>query len=145
MQDLEQFTCIMYGNARETSVDSLRVKMLKKMCGDDEVLSTKSKIDLSRIPPCRDSLVPHSQRSNHRMACHKRAQQQIIEKPKPDDPNQGWTKEENGVLQPIWSNGPILPLSLIDLLSSDWEVDDEDDEECEYMDYDDIFDDEDDE
>jgi len=136
----------MYGHTRDSSVDTVRVKMLKKMVGDDEVLNTKSKIDLSRIPPCHDSLVPHTQRSNHRLACHKRAHQQIIEKPKPYDPDQGWIKSQNGVLEPKWSNGPILPLSLIDLLNSEWEEDLEDDgEECEHMDYDDVYDDEDDE
>ena len=96
MQDLEKFTCIMYGQARESSVNVVRVKMLKKMVGEDETISKKSKIDLARIPPCQDSLIPHCQRANHRLACHKRANQPIIEKPKPYDMDQGWQKVENG-------------------------------------------------
>ena len=145
MQDLEKFTCIMYGQARESSVNVVRVKMLKKMVGEDETISRKSKIDLARIPPCQDSLIPHCQRANHRLACHKRANQPIIEKPKPYDMDQGWQKVENGSLEPIWSRGPILPMSLIDLLdSTDWDLDDED-EDDEYLDYDNIFEDEDDE
>ena len=141
MQDLDKFTCIMYGQARESSVNVVRVKMLKKMVGEDETISKKSKIDLARIPPCQDSLIPHCQRANHRLACHKRANQPIIEKPKPYDMDQGWQKVENGSLEPIWSRGPIIPMSLIDLLdSTDWDLDDEDDE---YLDYDHIFDDED--
>ena len=145
MQDLEKFTCIMYGQARESSVNAVRVKMLKKMVGEDETISRKSKIDLARIPPCQDSLIPHCQRANHRLACHKRANQPIIEKPKPYDMDQGWQKVENGSLEPIWSRGPILPMSLIDLLdSTDWDLDDED-EDDEYLDYEHIFDDEDDE
>ena len=145
MQDLEKFTCIMYGQARESSVNVVRVKMLKKMVGEDETISKKSKIDLARIPPCQDSLIPHCQRANHRLACHKRANQPIIEKPKPYDMDQGWQKVENGSLEPIWSRGPILPMSLIDLLdSTDWDLDDED-EDDEYLDYDNIFEDEDDE
>ena len=48
-------------------------------------------------------------------------------------------------MEPIWSKGPILPKSLIDLLdSTDWDLDDED-EDDEYLDYEHIFDDEDDE
>ena len=145
MEDLEKFTCIMYGQARESSVNVVRVKMLKKMVGEDETISKKSKIDLARIPPCQDSLIPHCQRANHRLACHKRANQPIIEKPKPYDMDQGWQKVENGSLEPIWSRGPILPMSLIDLLdSTDWDLDDED-EDDEYLDYDNIFEDEDDE
>ena len=145
MQDLEKFTCIMYGHARELSVNVVRGKMLKKMVGEDETISRKSKIDLARIPPCQDSLIPHCQRANHRLACHKRANQPIIEKPKPYDMDQGWQKVENGSLEPIWSRGPILPMSLIDLLdSTDWDLDDED-EDDEYLDYDNIFEDEDDE
>ena len=135
MEDLEKFTCIMYGQARESSVNVVRVKMLKKMVGEDETISKKSKIDLARIPPCQDSLIPHCQRANHRLACHKRANQPIIEKPKPYDMDQGWQKVENGSLEPIWSRGPILPMSLIDLLdSTDWDLDDED-EDDEYLDY----------
>ena len=145
MQDLEKFTCIMYGQARESSVNAVRVKMLKKMVGEDETISKKSKIDLARIPPCQDSLIPHCQRANHRLACHKQANQPIIEKPNPYDMDQGWQKVENGSLEPIWSRGPILPMSLIDLLdSTDWDLDDED-EDDEYLDYDNIFEDEDDE
>ena len=64
-EQLEQFTCIMYGHARETSVNSVRTKMLRKMVGEDKKL-TKSKVDLSRIPPCSDSLLPHIQRVNYR-------------------------------------------------------------------------------
>ena len=115
MEDLEKFTCIMYGQTRESSVNAVRVKMLKKMVGEDETISRKSKIDLARIPPCQDSLIPHCQRANHRLACHKRANQPIIEKPNPYDMDQGWQKVENGSLEPIWSRGPILPMSLIDL------------------------------
>jgi len=133
----------MYGQARETSVNTVRVNMLKKMVGEDEILHSKSKIDLARIPPCLDYLIPHSQRCNHRLACHKRATQSIVEKPKPYDTYQGWCKVEGGSLESVWTKGPVLPLTLIDLLDSgDW--DDEDDED-ESIDYEDIFDDEDDE
>ena len=49
MADVEAFTCLMYGQARETSVDVVRGKMLKKMVGEDERLTTKSKVDLARL------------------------------------------------------------------------------------------------
>jgi hypothetical protein len=50
---------------------------------------------------------------------------------------------EGGSLEPVWKKGPILPLSLIDLLDSgDW---DDEDEEDGSIDYEYIFDEEEDE
>ena len=68
--DIEAFTCLMYGYVREKSIDSVRSTMLKKMVGEDEKLTTKSKIDLSRLPPCRNNLLPHINRVNHRLAAY---------------------------------------------------------------------------
>ena len=42
-QQLEQFTCIMYSNACETSVNTFQTKMLKKIVREDEKLTTKQK------------------------------------------------------------------------------------------------------
>ena len=96
IQELEAFTCIMYGEPREKSVNLVRLKMLKKMVGEDDSLNQKSKIDLSRIPPCQDSFIPHCQRANHRLGRYKRADDAIIEYPKPYEPGQGWDKKERG-------------------------------------------------
>ena len=54
-------------------------EMHKKMIGEDETLHNKSKVDLSRLPPCKDSLYPHIQRVNYRLACYKRAFEPIFE------------------------------------------------------------------
>ena len=56
---LEDFLCVMYGYARETSVNTVRTKMLKKMVGKDEALTARSKVDLCRVPTCCDSLFTH--------------------------------------------------------------------------------------
>ena len=40
--DLEAFTCLMYGHAREKSVNSVRSIMFRKMVGENEELTTKS-------------------------------------------------------------------------------------------------------
>ena len=107
----------MYGYAGETSVNSIRVKMLQKMVGLDKKLHiSSSKVDLSRLPPCKDALVPHINRANHRVACFKNANIPIYNKPKPNDPSQGWIRNEAGVLEPRWTLGPILPESLVDLI-----------------------------
>ena len=67
---------------------------------------------------CYSALVPHLQRVNHCVALFKRAHVSILEKPEPFEVGQGWTKTEEGTLEPIWSSGPILPASLVDLLDS---------------------------
>ena len=135
MNDIEAFTCHMYGYSRDKSINDVRCKMLRKMVGEDDKLNAKSKVDLTRLPPCRANLMPHVQRVNHRLAHYKRATNPIFDSPCPFDPNQGWEKNENGLLEPIWSNGPLLPQSLIDLLyltSEEAESDHTDIQEFEY-------------
>ncbi len=129
MTDVEAFTCLMYGQGRETSVDVVRAKMLRKMVGENENLTTKSKVDLTRLPPCRNSLVPHVGRVNYRLAIYKRANQACFWRPKPYDNDQRWVKTEKGFVEPVWSCGPILPPSLIDLIKKVEEENDDDDEE----------------
>ena len=67
MDELEAFTCLMYGHAREKFVNAVRSIMLNKMVGENKKLTTKYKLDLSRLPPCRDSLAPHIGRVNYRL------------------------------------------------------------------------------
>lgn len=55
---IEAFTCLMHGHA-EKFVNNIRSTMIKRMIGEDDTLSTKSKVDLSRQPPCSENLVPH--------------------------------------------------------------------------------------
>ena len=118
MQSLEEFVCVMYGFVRETSVNAVRFKMLNKMVGEDQTLTAKSKVDLGRLPPCYDSLITHSQRVNHRLACYKRAATPIFERPKPSEEGQGWKMSIEGYLEPIWSKGSPFPTSLVDILDS---------------------------
>ena len=117
-KQLEAFTCAMYDQARESSVNVVRSKLLKKMAGDDQTLNAKSKVDMVRLPLCLGSLIPHVQRVNHHVACYRRAAEPIYERPKPHDKGQGWLKTDEGVVEPVWSIGPILPPSLIDLLDT---------------------------
>lgn len=115
VKQLEQFTCLMYKQNRECSVDVVRAKLLRTMVGEDKHLTSKSKIDLARLPPCYSALKPHIHRVNHRVALYKRAAEMILETSKPFDDGQGWMRTETGVLEPVWSYSPIQPVSLIDL------------------------------
>ncbi|XP_074605770.1 uncharacterized protein LOC141858830 [Acropora palmata] len=126
----------MYGYAHEKSLNTVRSLMLNKMVGEDARLTAKTKVDLSRLPPCRDSLVPHIQIVNHRLAC-----QAIFWRPKPHEPGQGWQKNESGSLEPIWSSSPILPPSLVDLIEpSSEEESDAEEETDQELDLSDVFD-----
>uniref|UniRef100_UPI00358FB7B0 uncharacterized protein n=1 Tax=Myxine glutinosa TaxID=7769 RepID=UPI00358FB7B0 len=42
LKQLEQFTCLMYGQSRDSSVDVVRAKLLRKMVGVNEKLTSKS-------------------------------------------------------------------------------------------------------
>ena len=166
-QEMEAFTCLMYGYSQIKSVDAVRAKMVRKMVGADEVLSLHSKVDLERLPPPKVCLIPHVQRCNYRVACYKRADQPIFERPKPYDQGMGWEKTvDEGVLEPIWSVGPILPPSLIKILAQRDELEkekfyrnnnsetmveedgdydrDEEEMEIQEIDFDDLFSDDDD-
>ena len=72
----------MYGQNRKSSMDGLRGKLLRKIV-ESEKLTSKSKVDLARLPPCHSALKPHLQRVNHRVALYMRADESILEKSKP--------------------------------------------------------------
>jgi len=78
LKQLEEFTCLMYGLNRESSMDGLRAKPLRKIVGEDEKLTSKSKVDLARLHPCHSVLKPHLQRVNHRLALYNRDEESIL-------------------------------------------------------------------
>ena len=94
----------MYSYSKGTSVNVVRSKILKKMVGEDNDLTKESKVDLSHLPPCQDSLLPHICIVNRRLASYTRTNVPTFKKPKPNDENQEWLIKENGILEPLWSN-----------------------------------------
>ena len=54
---------------------------------------------------------------------------------------QGWIRTKDGLLEPVWHCGPVLPNSLIDLLDTgdSEEEDDEEEEAEEEFEFDDDF------
>ena len=112
------------------------------MVGEDSKLTTKSNVDLSKFPPSLDNLKPHIFRVNYRLATYERAHEALFWKPKPWDENQGWVKND-GILEPLWSIRPVLPLSLVNILDTTTDsLDDEliDTEICdEEIDFEEIF------
>ena len=118
----------------------VRTIMLQQIIGDDETLHLKSRVDLSRLPPCKNTFIPHIYRVNRRTAQYKRASDAIFESPKPFDLCQDWEKTEKNNLKPIWSCRPILPSALIDVIEKTIkEVEKDEHQEENEIDYDDYY------
>ena len=50
IKEVEKPKCLMHGQSRKTLVDGARVKLLCKMIGEGEKLTSKSKVDQGRLP-----------------------------------------------------------------------------------------------
>ena len=72
---LESFTCVMYGQPKEKYISAVRGQLLRHMFGEKETLTMRSKVDLSKLPHCKDNLVPHIQRVSHCTVHFKREDQ----------------------------------------------------------------------
>ena len=129
LKQLELFTCLMYGQSRESLVDIVHAKLLCKMVVEEEKLTSKSKVNQACLPPCHCALKLHVQHVNHHVTLYKQADEPILKKPKPYDEGQGWMRTDEGVLEPMWSSGPVLPTSLIDLLDTGDHEEEEEEEE----------------
>ena len=61
---LEHFTCCIYGYPRFTSLNALRLHLLKKKCVEDDKIDPKRTVDVAALPPCLSTLIEHVKRSN---------------------------------------------------------------------------------
>jgi hypothetical protein len=114
IDELEEFTCIMYGYPRVKQVDTVRALMLKKMVGEGDTLRSSSKVDLARLPPCKRSLIPHIRRVNFRVAQWKNSHITMPDIPPPGE--HGWARAGE-FIEPVWSEGPVLPSCLEDIFA----------------------------
>ena len=112
---LEKFTCHLYGLPRFSKVNKARLFKLKAMCGNKRKINRKCKVELYRLPPCKRSLYPHIRRVNYQLGRLKRSHIKIPEIPSPA-PEHGWLISDDGVLEPQWTDGDILPQELVDIL-----------------------------
>ena len=107
-EDLEQFTCAMYGRGRFKSVDAARAAILKEKCGgQDGNINLSRNVDLSQLPPCQKALHQHIRRANYQVGIWKAAD---IPQPRVPQPTggHGWTTVD-GKTQPMWFQGPLIP------------------------------------
>ena len=112
--DLESFTCAMYGFPRFNNIDELRLFLLKKKCGNSNLLTVSNNVDIASLPPCKKSLEQHIKRVNYQVAIWKRSHIANPDIPPPTE-GHGWTHHD-GYLEPLWIDGDTLPLELIDIL-----------------------------
>ena len=115
VQSIEAFTCLMYSYPNFVSINLVHTTVLKKMVGINEGLTSKSKMDLSQLPTCKDCLIPHFQCVNHRLAIFEQAILPMHWSPKLDELGQRWQKVNN-VLEPVWSCEAVFPRSLVDIM-----------------------------
>ena len=94
---LEKFTCHLYGLPRFRKVNKARLFKLKAMCGN------------------KRSLYPHIRRVNYQVARLKRSHIKVPVIPFPA-PDHGWVTSDDGVLEPEWTEGDILPQELVDIV-----------------------------
>ena len=123
---LETFTCKLYRDTSETSIDRLRYSMLKMDL--DKIRRTREKsakskrnIDLSRLPPPQQCLEEHIKRVEYQVAIWKNAD---VQYPVLANTDNGWRHAENGLVEPNWYKGDILPMDWLACLSNEKNTDD---------------------
>ncbi|XP_077968888.1 uncharacterized protein LOC144422864 [Styela clava] len=96
---LSKFVCTLYGYSDEMSVNKVRF----------EIFQNKS-LDEPCMPPSDDAIVLHSARANYQCAIHRRALQNFISAPNPDD--HGWIVNDSNI-NIKWISKQIAPNSVL--------------------------------
>lgn len=129
IDELEEFTCAMYGKARFRSVNELRLFRIKEKC-DDKPIDALRNVEMAILPPCRNCLIQHIRRVNYQVSIWKNAHIAQPNIPTPSE-DHGWTRV-NEMIEPLWIQGDILPSSMVDMLQDTLEEESsEEDEEVE--------------
>ena len=112
---IEEFTCRLYGvGPRVKQVDVARDIKVKNICGSNVDLRPGLSIDLSTFPPCRQVLAQHIKRINLQVCIWRRALNPFLEIPSPLD--HGYHVTEARKLEPLWFEGDVIPMVLVDIL-----------------------------
>ena len=132
VDELEEFTYIVYGKSRSHSKYEVCSTLIKERCHNkDGTINVKKKVELCSLPPCRKALIQHIRRANYQMAIWRRADTPIMEVPKPTY-GHGWLMDGDGNMVPHWFDGDCFPTLLID----DDDVPDSEESEDDYEDND---------
>ena len=120
--DFEKFVCYLY-SSKMSSVNKARFKIFEK-----KHIKSKQVADLSLLPPCRQTLMLHLQRSNYVANIWKSAGSAMVDLPSPTE--HGWTDD----WEIFWAD-EMFPESLSDYVISSEDDDFEDDVEGDVLDY----------
>jgi hypothetical protein len=113
LDELEEFTCAIYGHNSFSSVDKLRVNKFKQKC-EGKATDASRNIDLSLLPPCKKALEQHIKRVNYQVGIWKRSHEAKPVIPHPD--GHGWI-DEDGTLEPLWfRREELIPEELTHIL-----------------------------
>ena len=80
-----------------------------------EVLTSYNGVDMSLLPPCRESLKMHVRRANYQALIWKKADQATPSIPGPD--GHGWKANVEGELEIYWTNGSRMLQELADIIT----------------------------
>ena len=127
--ELEHSLCCVYGFPRFKKLDSLRLHLLKKKCENNGKLDHSKNIDFASFPPCGSTLKQHVERANFQVKIWKDAGENFPELADPT--SHCWVIGDVG-LEPMWSDKPVLPTELVDMIEEK-EDNDSEDEEMQYM------------
>ena len=103
---------------RVKQVDVAREIKVKNICGSNVNLRPGLSIDLSIFPPCRRILAQHVKRVNFQVCIWRRALDRFPEIPSSLD--HGYHVTEARTLEPLWFEGDVIPMVLVDILEENW-------------------------
>ena len=112
IDELDAFTCAMYGRSKVTAVDDLRHVRIKELCSKNDTILPSKNVDIGSLPPCRRSLKHHIERVNYQVYIWKQAHIPNPHIPNPD--RHGWSVADEKI-EPIWFEGDVLPQQLVDI------------------------------
>ena len=81
--------------------------MLERMVGDAATIKPPLKVNSTRLPPSRCSLIPHIKRADHRAGQWKHAHENLPEIPLHTDDHSWAVDDDYCQLEPVWYNGPV--------------------------------------
>lgn len=124
---LEHFTCLLYRGSATKDINKLRHEKFVERFSvkQGKLLSSYSGVDMSLLPPCRESLKMHVRRANYQALIWYHADKAVPDIP-PAEGN-GW-KVVDGKLEYTWAEGELMPKELVEVLVEQPDAADEEEE-----------------
>jgi len=130
---------LMYGS-KLGDMNSLRYeKYIERFSAKPgEVLTSYNSVDMSLLPPCRESLKMHVRRANYQALTWKKADQATPSIPGTKN-GHGWNTNIESRFEIYWTNGNLMPQELADIITGPLNPSSEDEEDV-TVEYEDISD-----